>query len=62
MPGLAILKVYDLIGREAQILVNMLIEPGTHSVKFDASNLPSGMYIYKLQADDLMETRKMLLF
>ncbi|UCE07491.1 MAG: T9SS type A sorting domain-containing protein, partial [bacterium] len=58
---LVILKVYDLIGRELQILVNKFVEAGTHSVNFDASDLSSGMYIYKLQAGDLMETRKMLL-
>jgi len=60
-PVRAILKVYDLLGKEIKILVNKFVEPGTHSVYFDASNLPSGMYIYKLQVGDLMEARKMLL-
>ncbi len=59
-PGLVKLKVYDLIGREIQILVNKFVEAGTHSVTFDASNLPSGMYVYKLQVGDLKEARKML--
>jgi len=60
-PGVAILKIYDLIGREIQMLVNKFVDAGTHSVTFDASNLPSGMYIYKLQAGDFREAGKMLL-
>jgi len=60
-PGRVILKVYDLIGREVKILVSKFVEAGTHSVNFDATNLPSGIYVYKLQAGDLMETKKMLL-
>ncbi len=60
-PGLVILKVYDLIGREIKILVNKFVEAGTQSINFDATNLPSGIYIYRLQAGDLMKARKMLL-
>ncbi len=48
-PGLVKLVVYDLIGREVKTLVNKSQIEGTYSVVFDASNLPSGVYIYKLE-------------
>lgn len=43
------LIVYDLIGREVKTLVNKTQNDGAYSVVFDASNLPSGVYIYKLE-------------
>ncbi len=44
------LVVYDLLGREIKVLVNEMKQPGNYSVRFDGSNLPSGVYIYKLDA------------
>ena len=38
-----------------------LKEAGIHSISFDASNLPSGVYIYKMKAGSFVETRKMIL-
>ncbi|MFQ5769493.1 MAG: T9SS type A sorting domain-containing protein [bacterium] len=55
------LKVYDLIGREIQTLVREYVDAGTHSVKFDARILASGLYFYKLQTGDFVETKRMLL-
>lgn len=55
------LKVYDCFGKELHTLVNKFVVAGIHSVNFKASNLSSGLYIYKLQVDDLVEIRKMLL-
>jgi len=55
------LIVYNSIGQEIATLVNELIEGGNHSVDFDASNLPSGIYLYKLQAGSFVETKKMIL-
>jgi len=55
------LKVYDILGREVATLVNEVKSPGTYSVRFDASNLSSGVYIYRLQTDSFTSTKKMIL-
>lgn len=55
------LKVYNMIGQEVATLVNERLNSGTQSIQFDASNLSSGMYIYRLQAGDFSKTKKMLL-
>jgi len=59
--GLVLLKVYDLLGREIAILVNEVQSTGIHTVNFDASNLPSGVYIYSLRSNDFMQNKKMTL-
>ena len=55
------LKVYDLLGREVAGIVDEVIPAGTHNMLFDASQLSSGVYIYRLQADDFEETKRMVL-
>jgi len=55
------LKVYDIIGNEVAILVDEYKPAGKYSVTFDASSLPSGFYLYKLQAGSFVQTRKMIL-
>jgi len=55
------LKVYDSAGRLVGTLVDGWRSAGTHELTFDASNLPSGMYVYRLQAGDWMESGKMIL-
>ena len=55
------LKVYDVLGREVATLVNENKPSGNYEVLFDASNLPSGIYFYKLQAGSFNQTRKMIL-
>jgi len=54
------LVVFDLLGREVKTLVNEELQPGTYEVKFDAGDLPSGVYFYKLLTGDFSETKKML--
>lgn len=55
------LKVYDIIGKEISTLVNNQMEKGHYEINFDASNLPSGVYFYTLNAGGYKETRKMIL-
>jgi photosystem II stability/assembly factor-like uncharacterized protein len=55
------LKVFDVLGSEVAVLVNGVEEPGYKSVTFDASRLSSGVYYYRLQARDYIETKKLLL-
>ncbi len=59
--GPVTLKVYDMTGREVATLVNTRMSAGEHMVKFDASNLSSGVYIYSLQANGVRLTNKMTL-
>jgi 1,4-alpha-glucan branching enzyme len=59
--GVARLAVYDVLGREVKLLVNERKEPGVHSVRFDASPFPSGVYFCRLTAGAFSATRKMIL-
>jgi photosystem II stability/assembly factor-like uncharacterized protein len=55
------LKVFDILGKEIQTLVNEQLQPGTYEVTFEASQLTSGVYLYKLMTDGFSETKRMLL-
>ncbi len=59
--GFVSLKIYDVLGREVRTLVDKVEEPGSYSVSFDASSLPSGVYFYRLVAGNQTKVRKMLL-
>jgi DNA-binding beta-propeller fold protein YncE len=58
---LTIVKVYDVLGGEVATLVNEVKEPGTYTVQFDGSVLASGVYLYRLQAGDFVQMKRMLL-
>ena len=55
------LVVYDILGREIATLVNEFKTAGYYGVNFDASNLASGIYVYRIEAGDFRDTKKMLL-
>ncbi len=55
------LSVYDILGREVAVLANERRDAGVHEVKFDGTGLSSGVYFYRLTADDFLQTRKLLL-
>ncbi len=57
----AILKVYDVLGREIATLVNDKLEAGTYSATFETSGLASGIYFYRLTAGKYVETKRMIL-
>lgn len=60
-PSFVTLTVYNTLGETVKTLVNSEEFAGVHTVQFDASNIPSGVYFYRLQANDYVETKKMLL-
>ncbi|NBC17999.1 MAG: T9SS type A sorting domain-containing protein, partial [Bacteroidetes bacterium] len=55
------LVVYDVLGRQVAVLVDGVRPAGRHEVTFEAANLPSGVYLYQLQAGAFTQTRRMLL-
>jgi hypothetical protein len=57
--GAVTLRVYDILGRLVKTLVNERQSVGEHLVTFNASNLPSGVYFYHLQAGTFTETKKL---
>ena len=59
--GMVNLKVYDVLGNEVYALVNQFQNVGSFIVSFDASKLVSGIYFYKLQSGNFVQTKKMLL-
>ncbi len=66
--GLVRIIVYDALGREVQTLVNQELSPGTYEVDFNGSNLPNGVYYYKLEVrqagsstGSFLESKKMVL-
>jgi hypothetical protein len=59
--GNIVLSVYNTVGEEVAVLANGYSESGRFNVTFDASNLPSGVYLYKLQSANTVQTKKMML-
>jgi flagellar hook assembly protein FlgD len=55
------LRIYDINGRLVETLVDGWREAGTHELTFDASHLPSGVYVYRIQAGNWSASAKMVL-
>lgn len=55
------LVVYDILGREIKTLLNKPMQSGEYEIEFDGSDLPSGVYFYRLASGNFSETRKMVL-
>jgi flagellar hook assembly protein FlgD len=60
------LKVFDVLGQEVMTLINNDLSAGSHQVDFDASNLNSGVYFYKIEATgnngtNFSDVKKMIL-
>jgi hypothetical protein len=55
------LKVYNTLGQEVASLVNAEIAAGRHEVRWEAGNMPSGVYFYQLRAGGIQQTQKMIL-
>jgi hypothetical protein len=59
--GYVTLKVFNLLGQEVATLVNSTMEPGEKTVRFNAGDLPSGVYFYRLESNGSSLTRSMIL-
>ncbi len=61
-PRIVTLKVYDILGQLVATLVNEVPQPtGTYEVPFNSAGLASGVYIYRLEAGEFSEAKRMLL-
>lgn len=60
-PGLTVLRVFDLLGREVSVLLHERIERGVHQSRFDASRFAGGVYFYRLETDQGIITKRMIL-
>lgn len=59
--GLVKLTLYDILGKEVQVMVNNTQPAGSYKIEWNGENFPSGVYFYKIQAGDFIETKKMVL-
>jgi len=55
------IKLYDMLGREVSVLVDEFLNAGSYEVNFDASNISSGTYFYKIQAGSFTDIKKMVI-
>ena len=58
---MVVLKIYDILGREVETLVNKEQKPGNYKIQWDASNLSNGLYFYKLSTNGFDIKKKMIL-
>ena len=59
--NIVVIKVYDILGREIRILVNEEKPAGSYKLNWNAENLPSGVYFYRITTGNFFETKKMVL-
>jgi hypothetical protein len=55
------LKVYDMLGKEVAVLNDNIMKAGNYEIKFDASELPSGTYFYRIKTSKFTDVKKMIL-
>ena len=58
--GRVTLKIFDLLGRDVATLVNEVMSAGSYDAKFNAANMPSGVYFYRLQAGSFEKTKRLV--
>jgi hypothetical protein len=55
------ISVYDITGKEIEVLLNEKLQAGIYQTNWNASNFPSGVYFYRIQVGDFSETKKLIL-
>lgn len=55
------LEVFNITGQKVEVLANGSFDAGTHSISWNASDMPSGIYLYRLTTNDFVDTKKMVL-
>jgi hypothetical protein len=55
------LKIYNVLGNEIATLVDEYKPAGKYEIDFNAHNLPSGVYLYRIQAGDMVQTKSMII-
>jgi hypothetical protein len=55
------LELYNLLGEQLAAIVDETLSPGNYSVPFNATKPASGVYLYRMQAGDFVETKKMMI-
>ena len=55
------IEIYNQLGQQIRVLLDVPIEAGDHQVEFDANGLPSGVYYYRIQAGNFSAFKKMVL-
>ncbi|MBK6538558.1 MAG: T9SS type A sorting domain-containing protein [Ignavibacteria bacterium] len=59
--GFVSLKVYDVLGKEVMTLVNEQMSAGSYAVDFNAANLSSGVYFFRMESGEFMDIKRMML-
>ncbi|MGH2575313.1 MAG: T9SS type A sorting domain-containing protein, partial [Ignavibacteria bacterium] len=54
------IAIYDILGREVDVLVNEFTRAGQYEVQFDGNNIASGTYFYRIEAGDFTDVKKMI--
>jgi hypothetical protein len=58
--GFVTMKIYDVLGKEVANIINENLKSGTYEIPFNAGQLSSGIYFYKLQSGDFSDIKKMV--
>jgi hypothetical protein len=58
---LVTLKIYDVLGREVDVLINEVLNEGNHQIIFNGSNFESGMYFYEISTNNFRDVKKFIL-
>ena len=59
--GIVKIKIYDVRGRELKLLVNEVKEAGSYEIRFDGTYLSSGLYLYRIESNDFIQSKRMVL-